>query len=157
MGATDGAEVAEITGMFLQSQLNEILGKQKCKCHGGLYRDDGLIYIEKANGPLLNRLQKELHKLFKAHGMKITIEQVGRTCNFLDTTLTLEDGSYRPYRKPNSNISYVNRASNHPPSIIRNIPTTINKRLCKISGTEKEFNDIRGEYQEALNQIGYKE
>ena len=26
------------------------------KAHTGLYRDDGLIYIEDANGPLLNRI-----------------------------------------------------------------------------------------------------
>ena len=82
------------------------------------------------------------------------MEQKGHTVNFLDVTLTT-DGSHKPYKKPNSNIIYVSRASNHPPSIPRNIPTSIQKRLNTISSSEAEFDNAKDDYQKALCEAGY--
>ena len=65
------------------------------------------------------------------------------------------DGSHKPYKKPNSTIKYVNKGSNHPPSITKNIPSSIQKRLNSISSCEKEFIDAKGEYQKALTDAGY--
>ena len=58
--------------------------------------------------------------------------------------------------KPNSQISYVNVDSNHPPSILQNIPKSINKRLSGLSKTEEIFENSVGPYQEALDKAGYK-
>ena len=71
-----------------------------------------------------------------------------------DATLSL-DGSHKPYEKPNSTIKYVNKGSNHPPSITKNIPSSIQKRLNSISSCEKEFINAKGEYQKALTDAGY--
>ena len=64
----------------------------------GLY---GLILLEKCPGPKRERIIKDLHQLFKSHGLKITIASTGQVADFLDVTLDLSDGTYKPYRKPN--------------------------------------------------------
>ena len=48
--------------------------------------------------------------------------------NFLDITLDLENAKFAPYRKPNNQPLYVDSRSNHPPSILKQIPISINKR-----------------------------
>ena len=35
--------------------------------------------------------------------------------NYLDVTLNLNDGSYRPYKKPNEETNYIHVNSDHPP------------------------------------------
>ena len=105
-------------------------------------------------GPLISKIEKALHRIFKRNKPNISIEQKGHTINFLDVTLSW-DGSHKPYKKPNSTIKYVNKGSNHPPSITKNILSSIQKRLNSISSCEKEFIDAKGEYQKALTDAGY--
>ena len=154
MGAQDGAEIAELTGIYLLQQINKSLSKMEQKAHAGLYRDDGLIYIEDANDPLINRIEKTLHRIFKNNKLSISLEQNGHVVNFLDVTMDT-DGTYKPYKKPNSKITYVSRASNHPPSITKNIPRSIGKRLYTISSSKAEFSNAKDDYQHALNEAGY--
>ena len=49
----------------------------------------------------------------------------------------------------------VHRLSNHPPSIIKNIPKNINKRLSSINSDEKMFQSTAPQFQEALKKSGY--
>ena len=118
------------------------LGK---KSHAGLYRDDGLIYLENAKGPLISKIEKALHRIFKRNQLKISMEQTGHTVNFLDVTMST-DGTHKPYKKPNSSLKYVNRSSNHPPSIPKNILSSIQKRLNTISSSEEVFNEAKAAY-----------
>ena len=53
--------------------------------------------------------------------------------NYLDITLNLIDGSYRPCRKPSEETNYIHINSDHPPSIIKEIPRSIKKRLPILS------------------------
>ena len=46
--------------------------------------------------------------------------------------------------------------SNHPPSIIRNIPHGVNRRLSGLSSSQAIFDNAIPPYQEALNKAGYK-
>ena len=112
--------------------------------------------MENANGPLISKIEKALHRIFKSSQLKISMEQRGHTVNFLDVTLST-DGIHRPYKKPNNSIKYVNRASNHPPSIPRNIPSSIQKRLNTISSSEVVFNEAKSAYQQALGDAGYSD
>ena len=75
--------------------------------------------------------------------------------NFLDVTLDLNKGKYCPYRKPNDQPLYVNKDSNHPPSILKQLPKSISKRLSSISSTEHEFHRAAPMYQKALANSGY--
>ena len=156
MGAQDVAEIAELTGIYLLKKVDGYLSTLGEKCHAGLYRDDGLIYVENANGPLISKIEKALHPIFKSSQLKISMEQRGHTVNFLDVTLST-DGIHKPYRKPNISIKYVNRASNHPPSIPRNIPSFIQKSLNTISSSEVVFNEAKSAYQQALGDAGYSD
>jgi hypothetical protein len=44
-----------------------------------------------------------------------------------------------PYTKPNNVPQYVHNKSNHPPTILKNIPESIKKRLSEISSDEESF------------------
>ena len=70
--------------------------------------------------------------------------------NFLDVTFDLSTGEYKPYRKPNDDPLYINKHSNHPPSILRQLPTSINKRISTLSSDKQTFEDVAPAYQNAL-------
>ena len=55
--------------------------------------------------------------------------------------MNLGTGTYRPYRKPDKMPAYINRKSNHPPTIIKVIPKAIAKRISDISSSEVVFNE----------------
>ncbi len=75
--------------------------------------------------------------------------------NFLDVTLDLTSGNYKPYMKPNNKLLYVHRQSNHPPALLKNIPHNINKRLNNISSCKEVFDEAIPPYQKALQESGY--
>ena len=50
---------------------------------------------------------------------------------------------------------YVHSQSNHPKSILENIPKSVNRRLSKISANEEIFNTAAPPFQEALQKSGY--
>jgi len=77
--------------------------------------------------------------------------------NFLDVNLNLTSGLYKPYRKPNDKPVYINRLSNHPPSIIKNIPKAIQKRISTLSSNKETFDHAAPDYISALNNAGYTE
>ena len=79
-----------------------------------------------------------------------------KTVNYLDVTLNLENSTYRPYQKENNQIKYINTESNHPPSIIKQLPLSIESRLSLLSSSEEIFNDSVTPYQDALDKSGYK-
>ena len=76
--------------------------------------------------------------------------------DFLDIELNLPNKTYIPFRKPNSDILYVNNKSNHPNQILKQLPITINERLNNLSSNEESFNRIKHSYQSALKSANYK-
>ena len=75
--------------------------------------------------------------------------------DFLDVTLNLEDESFKPFSKPNEDLKYVSKLSNHPPLVLQNIPKSINRRLSAISSNEDEFERAKGKYEQALKDASY--
>ena len=88
-------------------------------------------------------------------GLKITIEANNKIVDFLDVSLDLQRNIYKPFLKPNNPLLYVHRDSNHPPSILKNIPESINRRLSELSKNEDVFNEAAPQYQNALKNSGY--
>ena len=84
------------------------------------------------------------------------IECNKKVVDYLDVTLNLNDGTFKPYRKPDSNLQYINTDSNHPPNIIRQLPLTIEKRLSEHSSNEEIFNNAKADYEKALKDSGYQ-
>ncbi len=94
MGSYDGAEICELVGLFILNELSKSLGKDRV----GLYRDDGLVLLRGTSGRIADQTRKLLHRIFdEQFGLKITAEVNHQSVNFLDFTLDLSDGSYRPY------------------------------------------------------------
>ena len=73
--------------------------------------------------------------------LRITVEANKTVVNFLDITLNVRTGAYKPYKKPNDTINYINCESNHPPSIIQNLPKGIGMRLSTNSSSSKIFKE----------------
>ena len=99
----------------------------------GLYRDDGLAVSRGLSGSEAEWAKKDVTKLFKRLGLRITIQTNLKIANFLDVTLNLSNGKYYPYKKPNDHPMYMNRQSNHPHSIIKNIPDAVSRRITALS------------------------
>ena len=127
----------------------------KFKGQVGLYRDDGLA-VCKTTPKQIEKTKQEVSEIFKSNGLKITIAANKKTINFLDVTLNLTSGSFKPFMKPNHKILYVHQQSNHPPALLKNIPENINKRLTSISSNQKVFDEAMPPYQKALDESGYK-
>ena len=60
MGAYDGAEVAELCGLYVLHKLESVIDQH----HLGLYRDDGLAVV-RGSGPEIERLRKKYSKFSK--------------------------------------------------------------------------------------------
>lgn len=153
MGSFDGAESCELVGLLILNKISHVFGNGDC----GLYRDDGLALLRNTNGHESDKKRKELIRIFKSLGLGITIEVNLKTVNFLDVTLNLSDESYRPYQKPNDTTIYINKNSNHPPNITKQLPKTINKRINDISSNKEIFENSAAHYNEALKLCGYTE
>ena len=153
MGSFDGAETCELVGLYIL----HILGQKFGTDNYGLYRDDGLAYFKNLNGNQSDRLRKDIINVFKELGLQITIQTNLKIVNFLDITFNLQDGSFKPYRKPNDKPLYININSNHPRNIIQQIPEMTSKRLSSISSNEDIFKDAAPYYENILKTSGYKE
>ena len=87
--------------------------------------------------------------------MKITSEANLKIVQFLDVTFDLNDGSFKPFIKQNTQLRYVSKESNHPPLILKNIPDGVNKRLERISSCKERFEEQKTVFQQALKEAGY--
>ena len=152
MGSFDGAEICELVGIYILNDLSKITDKRNI----GLYRDDGLAIFRNLKSKDADSIRKEIIKIFKEIGFDIEINIDLKSVDFLDLTLDLNTGTYRPYKKPNDKLSYVHTSSNHPQNIIKQLPLSINKRLSKNSSNETIFNQAKPIYEEALKTSGYK-
>ena len=120
----------------------------------GLYRDDGLAVSNKTPRQT-EIIKKEICKIFQNNNLKISVQANHKCTDFLEITMNLTTGEYKPYMEQNNTPLYIHKDSNHPPSIIKNIPESINKRLSSISSNERTFNQAAHKYQEALQKSGY--
>ena len=111
MGSFDGAEICELVGLYIQSNLETILPKTNF----GLYRDDGLILLRKPNGQQMDEKRKIIIKSFKDIAFSVDIQTNLKEVDFLDITLNLQNDTYRPYMKPNDKLLYIQLLLNHPP------------------------------------------
>ena len=80
-----------------------------------------------------------------------------KVVNYLHVTFNLNDGSYRPYRKPNDETRYIYIQSDHPPSITKQIPRSIEKRLSQLSSSKDIFYETTQYYEQRLASCGYNE
>ena len=135
MGSWDGAETCDICVLYLLSKV------QHLPINIGAYKDDWLAVSSTTNRQV-EKVKQEIASIFKQNGLGLEIECNHTKINFLDITLDLKTGLFSPYMKPNNKIFYVHSKSNHPPSILKNLPKAIENRLSKISANEEVFNTV---------------
>ena len=105
----------------------------------------------------MDRVRKNVIKIFKQVGFKIEIQTHLKIVNFLDVTFNLANGTYRPYKKANESLLYINTSSNHPPQVIKQLPTSISERPSNNSSSEEIFNASKFEYETALKNSSYQQ
>ena len=73
-----------------------------------------------------------------------------KNSNFLDIHFDLVKEIYQPYKKPNVDPLYITEKSNHPPSILKQIPKSISKRISEISSNEPTFDQSIPYYENTI-------
>ena len=152
MGSLD-REVYDLEGLYLLDILKKEFGNNNIS----LYQDDGLSCFQNFSDPESEKIKKKLCKIFKNHGLNITVECNLRITDFLDVTFDLQTGKYYRYRKVNSELLYIHKQSNQPPSITKQIPAMISKRISNISCDKESFDKAAPDYNNALKNSGFNE
>ena len=79
----------------------------------GLCRDSGLVVLNKVTSQKTDKIRKTIIQIFKDNGFSIGIVTNLVEINFLDVIFNLRNGSYRPYKRPNDKLKYINGLSNY--------------------------------------------
>ena len=127
LGGYDSSKT--LVGLYILDILSRIVSPEQM----GLYHIDGIIYIPNSNGPDTSRIQKKIIRAFKFLGFKIEVSSNNKTINFLDLTLTLSNNTYKPFLKTDLYPSYINVNSNHPKTIIKQVPKAVKLRIRDLS------------------------
>ena len=127
MEAYEDTEIFELLGTFMLS----LLSKKYSYNNIGLYRDDRWSDFRNSSVQQAEKHKKIIQKVFKDKGLQMTIKCNLKIVDYLDVTLNLNDGTYRPFHKPNEETTYIHVESDHPPQIINKIPRSIEKRLSR--------------------------
>ena len=121
----------------------------------GLYRDDGLCLFKSISRPEIERKKKVIVKVFEKCGLSVVVDTNLKTVNFLDVTFDLDQNIYKHYRKPNNSPIYINKNSNYPPNILKQLLNSIAKHISETSSCEKIFNKSITIYSKALKESGF--
>ena len=141
----------EINGRLIPLPETESAGVRQAL---GLYRDDGLG-VTSRSGREADKARKDIIQIFKKHGLQVTIETLLTRTEFLDVTLDITTGKYWPFKKPNNELQYVHSGSNHPPSILKQLPHSITNRIASLSCNAEEYEKALPAYRNALERSSY--
>ena len=143
----------ELVGSYMLIQLTHCVNKESV----GLYGDDGLGVFPNISKPEIERKKKQVVKIFKEYGLSITIQCNLKSVDFLGVIFDLYNSLYKPYRKPNNKPIYINKQSNHPPNVLKQLPKSIANRISDTSSSKDIFDKSISIYQNALYESGFKE
>ena len=69
----------------------------------------------------------------------------------------LYNSLYKPYRKPNNKLIYINKQSNNLPNVLKQLPKSIAKIISDTTSSKDIFDKSISFYQNALCKSGFKE
>ena len=104
-----------------------------------------------------SNIQKKIISAFKFLGFKIEVSSNNKIVNFLDVTLDLSNNTYKLFIKTDQHPLYINVNSNHPKTIIKQVPIAVNLRIRILSANEKIFQESSKIYMDALKNSGFRE
>ena len=114
-----------------------------------------MILLHNTTGPKIDRIRKDVIKNFKYVGFKINIKTNLKVVDFLDATFNLSNGTYKPYKKRNDTLLYINTSSSHPPPVIKQLPSSTSERLSQNSSNKEMFDKAILQYEKDLKDTGY--
>ena len=98
-------EIWEVVVLYILHKLGKKYGKERIS----LYSDDGLACFENISHREAERIRKAFIKLFKNEfSLNIVSETNLKVVSFLDLTINLTTGNYKPYNKPDNKSIYTN-------------------------------------------------
>ena len=95
-------------------------------------------------------------RAFKFLAVRIEIASNLKIVDFLDVTFNLNNGTFKPFSKNNSTPTYINTDSNHPRSLLKQIPNVMNQRINRLSSCKRIFEESKSIYDEALKNSGFQ-
>ena len=116
----------------------------------GLYRYDGLGIFKNMSGPEVERNKKDLMRIFESTGLSITVKTNLKIPNFLNIHFEIKDNIYQPYKKLNDEPLYINKNSNHPLTVVKQILKAISKQVSDISSNREIHDQNISYYQDAF-------
>ena len=81
------------------------------------YRDTGTALLGNLNRKQTDRVRKNIIGVFKDIGFSLGIETSLKEVDLLDVSLNLQNGTYRPYKKPNDRLPHIQKQKQTPNSI----------------------------------------
>ena len=110
--------------------------------------------MKNVSGTASEKIKKHLQYFFQQKGMQIIIECNLKVVNYLDITFNLNDGSYQPYQKPNDGTHYIHIQSDHPPSITKQLLSSIGKCLSQLPSSKYIFYEAAPYYEQRFASCG---
>ena len=148
MGSYDGAEICELVGLYMLHKLDQRFNNNR---HTGLPLSGTWV------PSTAEKMKKDIKDVFNQAGLRITIETNQKVVNYLDITLNLLTEKYYPYRKPRNTPLYIDARSNYPPSILKQLPKAISKRISELSCSKEKFDKAALAYNDALKSSNFPE
>ena len=109
------------------------------------------------SGQQAEKHKKLIQKFFKDKGLQIIIKFNLKIVDYFEVTLNLNDGTYRPFHKPNEETTYIHVEPDRAPKIIKKILRPIEKTLSHLYSTKEIFKNSKDYYEQGLRQWGYNE
>ena len=73
-----------------------------------------------------------------------------KVADFLDIHFERVQDIYQSYKKLNDELSHINKNSTHPPTIIKQVPKAVSKRISDISSSKETYDQNISYYKDAL-------
>ena len=103
----------------------------------------------------MDKIRKQMHDIFKQHDLGKATEINLSATDFLDVSFDRSQNTYFPFKKTGNKPLFINSKSNHPRTIIKQLPSMINKRLNQLSCNKEDFDKAKQSYSQALKASGY--
>ncbi|PIK56552.1 hypothetical protein BSL78_06520 [Apostichopus japonicus] len=150
-GTAMGTKMApSFANIFMGNLEKEFLSRQNLKPHTWLRYIDDIFMIWTHGEANLKLFIDDINSFH--HTIKFTADFSGHGVHFLDTTVTLQNGSLKTdlFNKPTNKHNYLLPSSCHPRHCTRNIPYSQALRIRRICSSEVDFDSRTKELSQHL-------
>ena len=97
------------------------------------------------------KVKKSIRQIFKENKLYTVIQCKMKIVDYFDVSLNWNNWNYKPYHKSDVEILYIHKDSNHPQSILKHIPTLVEKTISTFWSDENIFNESANILQKNLS------